>query len=55
MSELTLKILDSIEGVIRKKNHKEIVPLHEPYFEDTNELYATSWHARSFSPDSHFT
>ena len=36
MSELSLKILNSIESVIRNKNHQEIVPLHEPFFEDTN-------------------
>ena len=35
MSELSSKIIDSIENVINKKNYKNNVPLHEPYFKDT--------------------
>ncbi len=36
MSELSSKILNSIENVIGKKNDINCIPLHEPYFEDTN-------------------
>jgi len=36
VSELSSKILNSIEIVINKKNHSNVVPLHEPFFEDTN-------------------
>lgn len=36
MSEFSSKIIDSIENVINKKNYKNNVPLHEPYFKDTN-------------------
>ena len=36
MSELILKIINSIESVIGHKNHTDSVPLHEPFFDDTN-------------------
>ena len=35
MSQFSSKVIDSIETVINKKNHKNNVPLHEPYFKDT--------------------
>ena len=36
MSELQKKILNSIESVIRSKDDSRVVPLHEPFFDDTN-------------------
>ena len=38
MSELTSKILNCIQKVISKNNSTDIIPLHEPFFEDTNSL-----------------
>tara|TARA_A100001035_G_scaffold275552_1_gene269128 strand:+ start:263 stop:1462 length:1200 start_codon:yes stop_codon:yes gene_type:complete len=36
VTELSSKILNSIESVIRFKENSKIVPLHEPFFDDTN-------------------
>ncbi len=36
MTELSTKIINSIERVIRLKDDSNIVSLHEPYFDDTN-------------------
>ena len=36
MTELSLKILNSIESVIRSKDDQRSIPLHEPFFENTN-------------------
>ena len=36
MTELSSKILNSIERVIERKDNSRFVPLHEPFFENTN-------------------